>query len=152
MALHFQTSARIEGGKLIVRNRRIFDSVIAAWPNCEALLTVEKAYATRSKAQNDFYWAVVVARIAKRWKKSPQETHEVLKAIHLPHDLAMKGLNGTLMQGYVIGGSTTKLNKLMFIEYLEAIVMWAAERDIVIPDPDPDWRAHAEEEQKRGTA
>ena len=50
-----------------------------------------------------------------------------------------------LLNGYVIGGSTTKLNKLQFIEYLEAIVMHFAERGLVIPDPDPNWRAAAEE-------
>lgn len=143
-------SARLEQGKLHIRKRRQMDDALARWRDCECLVTIERAHATRSQAQNAYYWSVVVARVADKWEKSPEETHEILKAVHLPHDLAQKGLNGTLMKGYVIGGSTTKLNKLQFIEYLESIVMWASEHDIVIPDPDPEWRAHAEDEAQKG--
>lgn len=137
--------ARIDGGKLLIRNRREFDRLLATWKNCPAIVTVERAHATRSKAQNDYYWSVVVARIALAWKKDAAFVHELLKAQFLPHDMANAGTNGTLMNGLVIGGSTSKLNKLQFIEFLEAIVMWAAETwKVYIPDPDPLWRQHAE--------
>jgi hypothetical protein len=147
--VEYVTSARLEKGVLTIRNRRQMDEALKRWQDCNCIVTIERAHATRSKAQNDYYHSVVVARIADKFKRDPKEMHEILKAVHLPHAKAQRGENGTLMNGYVIGGSTTKLNKLEFIEYLETIVQWAAERDIVIPDPDPDWRAHAEEEASK---
>jgi hypothetical protein len=148
-----QCGARITSGKLRVYSRRQFDKLIAALPDCECILTLEKAHATRSRPQNDYYFAVVVDRIAAKWKKPTKDAHELLKAQFLPHDLAAKGLNGTLINGLVIGGSTAKLNKLQFIEYLETIVGWAAEKwDLYIPDPDPLWRERAEEAAKKDAA
>lgn len=142
---------RIEKGR-IVRNRTKARSLVTNAKDGNYFMKLEKIHATRSKAQNDYYHSVVVARIAAHWEKSndPDTVHAILKAVHLPHDLALSGANGTLMNGYVIGGSTTRLNKLQFIEYLESIVMWAAERGIHIPDPDPLWRQHAEEEAQKG--
>lgn len=146
---------RIESGTLHVVNRRAFDAHLARWQDCRVSIVVERLHATRSKAKNDFYWSVVVARIAGEWSVklrravSPNEVHELLKAQFLPHEDAEKGVNGTLINGLVIGGTTTKLNKLQFIEYLEAIVPWAAEKwGVYIPDPDPLWRQHAEHEAR----
>lgn len=140
-------SFEIRDGKLYILNRRKFDGVIATLPNCRGTLTLEKNYATRSQAQNDYYHAVVVARVAAKLTQNVKGAHELLKAQFLPHDMAARGENGVLMNGLVIGGSTTKLNKLQFIEYLETIVGWAAEKwDLYIPDPDPEWRAKAESE------
>jgi hypothetical protein len=147
------TLGRVADGKLLVSKRREFDAELARWQDCRVSIVVERLHATRSKAQNDYYWSVVVARIAGTWavklrrKVSPHEVHDVLKAQFLPHDDAAKGVNGTLINGLVIGGTTTKLNKLQFVEYLEAIVAWAAEKwDVYIQDPDPLWRQHAESE------
>jgi hypothetical protein len=151
--MHVATLGRVEGGKLFIGRRRDFDRAIARWKDCRALIVVERLHATRSKAQNDYYWSVVVDRIAGAWAAkllrpvSPNEVHELLKAQFLPHEDAAKGLNGTLINGLVIGGTTTRLNKLQFIEYLEAIVGWAAEKwELYIPDPDPLWRQRAESE------
>lgn len=150
----FSTTVRIERGKMTVRNRPAMVDVVSRARDGEYVLTIERLHATRSKAQNDYYFAVMVARVAdfwstpaKRW--SEDAAHEVLKATFLPHDLALNGLNGTLLNGYVIGGSTAKLNKLQFVEYLEAIQMHFAERGLVIPDPDPLWRQHAEDELRK---
>lgn len=141
-------SARVDGGKLLILNRRKFDQIIATWKNCPAFVTVERAHATRSLKQNNYYNTVVVPRCAAALKQNTKVTHELLKAQFLPHDRATDGTNGTLVNGLVLGGSTTKLNKLEFIEYLEAIVMWAAEKwDAYIPDPDPLWREHAMQEK-----
>jgi hypothetical protein len=137
--------ANVKGGKLYIASRPEFDRLLTGWADCPAIVTVERAHATRSKAQNDYYWSVVVARIAAKWDKDPKFAHELLKAQFLPHALAASGENGALLNGLVIGGTTSKLNKLQFVEYLEAIVGWAAEKwDVYIPDPDPLWRQHAE--------
>ena len=148
-----QANGRIQRGRLSISRRGDFIAALASWRDCPVSVTVERLRATRSKAQNDYYWSVVVARVAGAWAKklqrpvSDEEAHELLKAQFLPHDMAQRGENGTLINGLVIGGSTKKLNKLQFIEYLEAIVGWAAEKwDCYIPDPDPEWRQHAESE------
>jgi L-serine deaminase len=145
--MEFVTSGSVKDGVLFLRNRKRMNEDLGRWDDCEVIVTVEKAHATRSLAQNAYYHAVVVARIAGAWHRDPKATHEILKAQFLPHDMAEKGINGTLLNGLVIGGSTAKLNKLQFIEYLETIVGWAAEKwDVYIPDPDPEWRAKAESE------
>jgi hypothetical protein len=151
--MQLATIGRVESGKLFISSRRDFDQAIARWKDCRVSVVVERLHATRSKAQNDYYWSVVVARIAGHWAAklkrnvSLEEAHELLKAQFLPHEDAAAGRNGTLINGLVIGGTTTKLNKLQFIEYLEAIVGWAAEKwDVYIKDPDPLWRQHAEAE------
>lgn len=146
--MEYVASARLENGVLHIRHRRHMDESLKRWQDCNCIVTIERAHATRSKAQNDYYHSVIVERVAAFWKRDPKEAHEVLKATFLPHERALEGTNGTLLNGYVIGGSTTKLNKLEFVEYLEAIVMHFAERGLHLPDPDPNWRSHAEEEAK----
>lgn len=141
-------SCRVRAGKLQVRSWSWLHAAVQRFRDGEYTLTLEKVHATRSKAQSDYYFAVVVARIAAKWKRDPKETHEILKAQFLPIEKARTGENGRLMNGLVIGGSTKRLNKLEFVEYLEAIVMWAASEPLFlyIPDPDPLWRQHAESE------
>lgn len=142
--MEFVTSGTVKEGVLYLRNRKRMDADLSKWRDCEVIVTVEKTHATRSRAQNDYYHAVCVKFVAERTGYNLKEAHEVLKAMHLPRDLAAKGRNGRIVGDLVIGGSTTKLNKLEFIEYLERIVQWGAETlDIVIPDPDPEWREKA---------
>ena len=144
LTLIYIASGRVAGGKLTIRNRREFDRVIGSWKDCPVNITVEKAHATRSKAQNDFYHAVVVKLCAEHCGNTVKDMHEILKARCISHDMARRG-NGTIINGLVIGGSTTRMNKLEFIEYLESCVLWAAETiGVVLPDPDPEWRAHAQ--------
>lgn len=143
----YSTSCRVDDGKLYVRNKRRLDAFVADATDGEYTLTLERAHATRSAAQNAYYHAVLVKNIADHTGHTAGETHEVLKAMHLPHDAAANGENGRLMNGLVIGGSTTRLNKLAFIEFIERIQQWAAtELDLVLPDPDPEWREQAERE------
>jgi hypothetical protein len=150
----YVTAGYVKDGEVHLRHTRKLEAEFKTWRNTELVVTFEKAYATRSVAMNDYYWAVVVARIAPKLKRSPNETHEILKAQFLPVELARTGVNGVLINGLVIGGSTTKLTKVQFFEeYLEPIVAWAAEKlDCYIPDPDPLWREHAAEEDARGVA
>jgi hypothetical protein len=143
--MEFLTSGSVRGGVLYLRNRKRMEAALSHWRDCAVTVTITKAYATRSKPQNDYYHAVCVELVASHTGYTHLEAHELLKALHLPRESAAKGLNGRLLGDYVIGGSTTKLNKLEFIDYLERIVQWAAETlDVVIPDPDPEWRANAE--------
>ncbi len=120
------------------------DKALSAWKDCEVTFTIEKAHATRSSAQNAFFHAVIVPMVSDRTGYTPKEAKELLKAKCLPHDLAESGENGRLIDGLVLGGSTAKLNVLQFIDFMDECVRYAAEHmDLVIPDPDPNWRAHA---------
>ena len=136
MLIH--AAGRIAGGKLTIRNRREFDRLIGSWRDCPVTLTVERAHATRSKAQNDYYHAVVVGRILASGKVTRLQPRLLKRSF--AHHSRVEGLNGTLINGLVIAGSTKGLNKLQFIEYLEAIVGWAArEMGYLYPRSDPLW-------------
>jgi hypothetical protein len=149
-AQQYSATGRVKGGQLYLRSRRQMDRALAAWKDCEISFTIEKVHATRSHAQNAYFHAVVVAMVSDRTGYTPNEAKELLKAKCLPHDLAEQGINGRVIDGLVIGGSTAKLDKLQFIDFLDECVRYAAEHmDLVIPDPDPQWREHAIEERAK---
>lgn len=149
-------SAHVKGGKFFLRNRRQFDQIVKTWSDGEYTATFEKAHATRTRAQNDYYWAVVVPRIAATFKElrllageDPKTTHEVLKSQFMDPELIRTGkIRGFISDtGLCIGTSTKDLNRLQFIDYLERISDHAAEYwKTYIPPPDPLWREHAEQE------
>jgi hypothetical protein len=143
-------AVRIEGGKMTVRNRVRFAEAVKAAKDGDYILTLEREHARISEAQRGYYFGVIVDRLAVRLNLSPALTHQTLKAQFLPYDKAIKGENGTLVNGLVIGGSITKLNKLEFCDYQDRIVDHAAEHwDTYLPPPDPLWREHAEDEAAR---
>lgn len=128
--------AVIKDGRLRIRNRREFDLALAAMPkDCEVLVTIERVRATRSQAQSRWYWGVIVKAISDSTGYDPLEVHELLKEKFLPKTLALPDKHGVADE-FVIGGSTSKLNKVEFGEYCEAVRRWAAEcLAIDIPDP-----------------
>ena len=88
-------------------------------------------------------WGVVLAMLSEHTGYTVDELHAWAKAKFLPKQMAIAGANGEIVDEYVVGGSTTKLNKLQFSEYVEQIRRFAAEHlDVVIPDPDRE-RRHA---------
>lgn len=159
MAKTFCTSGRVENGVLKMRGRKEMESEFASWKDGEVLITIERAHAHRSQAQNAFYWSVVIPRIQDAFKTRnidasarPDVTNEVLKAQFMDPGLVSKGrIRGFLSDtGLLIGTHTSDLNKLEFIEYLERVGEHAAQYwDCVIPPPDPNWREQAEKELPR---
>lgn len=140
------TTARVEGGKLQLRNRAKFAAELATLRDGEVVVTVEKKHATRSLDQNAWYWSQVVGLVAQHTGYTPDEIHEIYKAKFLPKELTFADGNGEIQGSFVIGGTTTRLNKLEFAEYCERIREWAAESlDVNIPDPDPAWREQGSE-------
>ena len=131
-------SAAVKSGKLYIRNRRQFDQQIGQMKEGWQLeVSVKRLRATRSLAQNAFYWGVVVEVISEHTGYTPEEVHEFLKAMFIPKRLAVTDGNGEIKGEVVIGGSTRKMNKLEFGEFMESIKRWAAtELDVFIPDPD----------------
>jgi nitrogen fixation protein len=81
----------IKGGQLRIRNKRMFDLAMASMPeDAEVLVTVERVRATRSLAQNRWYWGVIVKAISDTTGYDPLEIHELLKEKFLPKTLALR--------------------------------------------------------------
>ncbi len=88
-------------------------------------LTLEKERKQRSSQQNKFYWSVVVNILAEHFGYSVDELHESLKWKFLKqHEDSL-----------VTVRSTTTLNTAEFVDYIDRIMMWAAqEHGIYIPN------------------
>lgn len=132
-------SAEIRRGKLYLRHRDVFEEQIAqlreGW---ELEVTVRRLQATRSHAQNSFYWGVVIEQLSERTGFTPDEMHELLKAKFIPKRLAVCDGNGTICDEFVLGGSTRLMDVAAFADYLDAICQWAAETlDLVLDNPRP---------------
>lgn len=128
---------QLVSGRLKLNRRRLQD-LLRTRRDCEVTVLIEKRHATRSAAANSYYWAGVVGAISEHTGYTPDEVHEILKAKFLPKRVALADGNGVVVDELVIGGTTTRLNKLEFGEYIERIRQWAAESlDLVIHDPLP---------------
>jgi hypothetical protein len=143
---------RIENGRLFIRNRREFDQQIGQIrEGAEVEIEVTLRRATRSVLQNAYYWGVVVHLVSEYTGFAPDDMHEWFKAKFIPKRLAVCDGNGEIQEELVLGGSTRKMNKLEFGEYMESIRQWAAETlDVVIPDPDPDYASAEQTELTHG--
>ena len=105
------------------------------WPDSEVVITIERKTARRSDAMNRYYFGVVVHTISDYTGYSPDETHQALKALHLPKHLAFSDGNGEVVGELVIGGSTRVLNNNDFSDYIRRIRLWAHETlDLDIPE------------------
>lgn len=128
---------QLVSGRLKVNRRRLAE-LLRARRDCELTILIEKRHATRSAAQNAYYWAGVIGSISEHTGYTPDEVHELLKAKFLPKRMAVADKNGVIVDELVIGGTTTRLNRLEFGEYIERVRQWAAESlDLVIHDPLP---------------
>lgn len=133
----FVTTGYLRSGRLEIRRKRQMQAALGRMRDGEVLITIARHHATRSLQQNRWYWGVIVELLAEHTGYTPDEIHEVLKAKFLPKKIALADGNGEIQGEYVIGGTTTRLNKLEFGEYCEAIRRWAAEElAVVIPDPE----------------
>lgn len=130
------SSGYIYGGRLNLRNRKALAKRLASWKDGEVTVRIERAHATRSLPQNAWYWGCILALLSEHTGYTVDEMHDVCKAKFIPKRLALQDGNGEIQGEYVIGGTTTRLNKIQFGEYCEAIRSWAAQDlGCVIPDP-----------------
>lgn len=139
------TTGYVRSGRLDIRRKKDMQAALQRMHDCEVLITITPRKAARSQPQNRWYWGVIVELISEHTGYTPDEIHEVLKAKFLPKRLAVSDDNGEIKGEFVIGGTTTRLNKIEFGEYCESIRRWAAEDlGVVIPDPETGrlWPAH----------
>lgn len=127
----FVFTGRITAGKLHVRGWKPL-----AIRDCEVLITVERARATRSLAQNAWYWGCILKLLSDHTGYTVDELHEYCKQRFNSKKVAFCDEHGVVKDEETIGLSTTRLNKITFGEYCEAIRQWAAEDlHVYIPDP-----------------
>lgn len=132
----FVTTGFIQAGKLRIRHRPDLLTWIRQRKDTEVVLTVSRRRATRNLAQNAYLWGVVYEYLSEHTGYTADELHEWAKMKFLPKRLALTDGNGEIREELVIGGTTTRLNKLEFGEYIDAIRRFAAEElMLVIPDP-----------------
>lgn len=136
---------RLERGVIKLNAARL-KTLLVGRRDCDLEVVIERKHATRSLAQNRLYFGVYVRTLSEHTGYSPDEVHEILKAKFLPKRLAVTDGNGEVKGLFVIGGTTTKLNKIEFGDYLRSIQQWAAEDlDVDIPDPQ-EWAPSIERE------
>lgn len=129
-------TASLTRGRLRIRNWDRVAGELSKIRDGEMRVSISKARATRSRSQNAWYWACVVGLVAEHTGYTPDEIHEIYKAKFLPKRLAFADGNGEVVDQFVIGGTTTRLDTLAFSEFCEAIRGWAADTlHVVIPDP-----------------
>lgn len=128
----------VKAGKLLIRNRRQFDQQLAEFKDGIQLeVTIQRLRATRSVHQNKYWWGVCLHLVSEHTGYSPEEVHEIAKAMFLPKHLSFHDKNGTVVNEFVLGGSTRRLNTKEFSEFVERFKQWAAETlDCYIPDAD----------------
>lgn len=130
--------ARLEGGQIRIAKATL-EKRLRGRRDCELELIIDRKHATRSLAQNRLYWKVYVGLIAEHTGYTPEEVHELLKAKFLPKKFTLADTQGEITDQFVIGRSTTRLNKIEFGQYLEEIAKWAAESlGIVMPEATPN--------------
>src|SRR5262245_18271519 len=133
--------ARVDDGKLIGSLRALerMRRAVSHWRRCRVVVTVERAHATRSLAQNACYWGVVLQHLHDDIKQVPDDLHEYCKLRFNPRVIVVCDPDGVIVGEERVGASTTTLNKITFYEYVERVRMWMRDDlGITTPDPDPD--------------
>ena len=137
MSLEIVTTARVEKGRFKVRNWERIQARLARCRDGEFVITIQRKHAIRTLAMNALYWGVYVKELSEYTGFTPDEMHFWLKAKFLPKKLAVANSNGEVVGEYVLGGSTTRLNKIEFGDYLREIKQWAQDAlGVVIPEPE----------------
>src|SRR5947209_4164074 len=75
----YDTSAVIEGGQLKVRHRQQFERAMRELRDGEVIVSIRRARATRSAAQNALYWRWYVTPLSEYTGYSPLAIHSYLK-------------------------------------------------------------------------
>lgn len=131
----FVTGCRLERGKLKIRDLDHFNAGLASMRDGEYLLTVAKAFATRSPQQNNFWWGVVIERFCEKLGNTPKAMHDILKTELIGEHYLIPDMNGVIVREVTIPGSTAKLTTVKFSELIENAQAFGAELGINVPNP-----------------
>lgn len=131
-----ETILHIQNGEL--KNQSSFRKSIAGL-NGKYLQKITKAN-QRSLAQNAYYWKIIVPLVFDGLRnmgfdevRYMDDAHEVLKSLFLKSQIVNHDTGELLVEKV---GSTTKLSTVLFMDYIDSIIKWAAEYlNIQIPFP-----------------
>lgn len=119
-------------GQLIFADPSAWRGALARHRGREVWVTVTRQQHLRSMSQSRYYWGVVVRDIADYIGEGREDTHEYLKAQHLPKR-SVELLDGHKLE---MPGTTTTLTAAEFAEYIESIRIWSAQfLGLSIPSP-----------------
>lgn len=120
----------VRGGKPILENREWFLNTVAKYEGKEIVLTLRPASTIRSKAENRYYWGVVIRMVSEEMGILDEEAHDYLKSLFLKVGVEKNG------KRWEITRSTTTLSIPEFEDYVEKCREWASsELNIVVPLP-----------------
>lgn len=133
-------SGRLEAGRLRI-NRPRLAALLAGRKDGPVDVVIDRQVASRSLLQNAWYWGAILGLIEESTGQPARDLHEYFKLKFNVRPLILTDRAGVIVAEERIGGSTAELNRITFGEYCENIRAFAADRlDVVIPDPDPNWR------------
>lgn len=118
-----------EDGSWVVQNGRLRKETAAAFAGQDVEITIARLRRRRTNDQNDYYWGVVLPRIAEGieeltgefWTK--EDAHEAMKDRYLSETVSHP--DGEFIAKRV--RSTSSLNTTEFTDYIERCCQFAAE-------------------------
>lgn len=118
--------AKVTGKKIWYENQKYFEWTLLGFEGQDIDVVIRKHVEIRSLRQNDYYWAYLKI-IERETGNEAKSLHEYFKRIFLaPRFIMVFG------KEIKIPGSTTKLSKAEFSEYIKKI-----EVETGVPAPDP---------------
>jgi len=120
----------VKVGEGIQFNFTKLQEYVLSLPKGTYWIEIKKAKSERTLSQNNYLWAVVYPTVAESSGHTPAEIHDVFKRMFLtPRFIKYKD------KEIKIPGSTARLTKVEFGEYIERVRAHVAEDGITIPDP-----------------
>lgn len=121
--------ANIEKGAFKLTDREQFYEHIGTLKDGEYFIAIDREKSKRSNSQNNYLWGVVYKIPADSLGWELDDMHEFCKLKFNPIHKQIKD------KEVIVPGSTTALNTIQFMDYVDKIKRFFAEYDIYIPDP-----------------
>lgn len=143
--------SKVVAGKLPELDKALFNWLLENSEGKTVTLTLDYYVKKRSNAQLSYYFPVIVEYVLeglidvgyRRESLSPELVHDYLKGKFLKH-MKRRVVNKITKQYLTHQPSTGDLTTWEFMDYMEAISMWAAEfLSIAIPEPNKEWKEQA---------
>lgn len=124
----------VEGGKLKLRRRDLFDKYIQSLKG-PIILQVAPEKKKRSRSQNNLYW-VWLTIMGNELGYSNEEMHDIFKHKYLKEkkDIVNKKTGELMTVDFI--RSTTSLNKAEMSDYMMKVERDSIELGIILPSPD----------------
>lgn len=124
--------AQVESGKMTMHDKEGFHDYLNSLKGL-VRIDIRKAEKIRSLPQNKLYWKIVTIA-ADYCGLTKMEMHETFKSEYLVEIRVADNRGRKIFLR--VPRSTTELTTKEFKDYLDDIYRWAAEFNIILPDPD----------------